>query len=447
MSAYGSKSYNLDINQLGTSQSPRFSVTNNAPYKDGLVEDVIVNETHPEYSAENGGNIGMVRVRLIPDDRGVPKELLNWAMPIETTIREYPLKNEMVMIMYSVSRLFYTRRININNKLTESSWPGLSDKFSPAQSSTNRTQDVVVASQGGPVLRQGPTRQTTGLGNEFVENSSVRMLRPNEGDTIVQSRFGASMRFGSSLFSNPKTTVTDANLLITVGQGSGKPGSTNSTSPTTLVFEDINKDKSCIWMVSNEEIVLEPATINSPSHLRSAETADSNSYTGAQIFVNSDRVVLNSRRNEISLFSKTEINLSSVKSITLDSSESVFATAIKDIKLQAENDILIKGKTISFITTKEISYATSGNYAISGKKIFIGSKGDESQPMVLGGDLARWLQKLLDAFIIEIPKSIATLNPGPFVTAVTQLRLDLGLSTFPQSAVFNSKSNFTSRTN
>ena len=447
MSAFGPKSYNLDINQLGTSQFPRFSVINDAPYKDGLVVDIILNETHPEYSSEFGTNIGMVKVRIIPDDRGVSNDQLNWAMPMESTFREYPLKNEMVMIFYSIGRLFYTRRLNINNKITENSWPGLSDKFSPAPTATSNATDITLAALGGPSYRPWGAKQSKELGDEFAENPAVRMVRPSEGDTIIQGRYGNIIRFGSSLFSNPVTTTPQPNLLLTAGQDLNKVTSTVNRSPYSLVYEDINKDKSSIWMVVDEKIVLNPATIDSVSHLRSAEISDSTKYIGAQIFINSDRVILNSKRNEISLFSKTEINLSSVQSITLDSSNSILATATNDIKLQAENDILIKGKTISFITTNEISYATSGNYVISGKKIFIGSDGDESQPMVLGGELARWLQKLMDAFIVEIPKSFTTLNPTPFIRAVTELRLQLGLSALPQSAVFNSTSNFTSKTN
>jgi len=71
MSSFGPTAYNIDINQLGASQFPRFAVTQPTPYQDGLVEDVILNELHPEY-APDGSNVGMVKVRFIPGDRGVP---------------------------------------------------------------------------------------------------------------------------------------------------------------------------------------------------------------------------------------------------------------------------------------------------------------------------------------------------------------------------------------
>ena len=453
MSGYGPKSYNLDINQLGASQYPRFAVSQTSPYKDGLVEDIILNETHPEYSKEYGTNIGMVKVRLIPEDRGVPSELLNWAVPLDTTLREYPLKNELVLIFYSLGRMFYTRRINATNKITESSWPGLRGKFSPPQTETRKSEDITISAQGGPPYRPWGSRQSETLGDEFAENPTAKMVRPNEGDTIIQGRFGNIIRFGSSLFSNQNTATPEPNLLLTVGQDGNKSVSTKNASAYSLVYEDINKDKSCIWMVTDEEIVLNPATRTSVAHLRSAEISDSTKYTGAQIFVNSDRVILNSKTNEISLFAKTEINLSAVQSITIDSANSVMVTGEKDITLTTPRDIVITGRTISLTGTNDISISTStseeapGNCIISAKKIFIGSGGDESQPIVLGGELAAWLQKLTDVLTIDLIQAFTTLNPSPLLVKLAQLKTQLGLPGVPQSAIFNSTSNFTSKSN
>lgn len=457
MSSFGPTAYNIDINQLGAAQFPRFAVTQPTPYQDGLVEDVILNELHPEY-ATDGSNVGMVKVRFIPGDRGVPKEQLNWVAPIDTSIREYPLKNELVLVFYSLGRLFYTRRINSTNKTTESSWPGLSERFSPSVDTQDKSNSAQLAAQGGTPYRPWGLKQQFSLGDEFSENPSVRMLRPNEGDLIINGRFGNTVRFGSSLFSNPNTSAPQPNLLLTVGQSSDKITSidinNDGTSermaggPYGLTYEDINKDKSSIWMVVDERIVLDPATKSSISHLRSSETSDSTKYTGAQIFVNSDRVILNSKVNEISLFSKKEINLSSVEHITVDSGKSVFITAERDIKLTTPTDIIFSGRSVSLNVRNDISLTSSGNYVISGKKIFIGaSQNDESQPMVLGAELAAWLTSLMDAFIIQIPRSLATLNPTPFVQEIIKLRAQLGVPGIPQSAIFNSTTNFTSKTN
>jgi hypothetical protein len=458
MSSFGPTAYNIDINQLGASQFPRFAVTQPTPYQDGLVEDVILNELHPEY-APDGSNVGMVKVRFIPGDRGVPKEELNWVSPIDTSIREYPLKNELVLVFYSLGRLFYTRRINSTNKTTESSWPGLSERFSPSVDTQDKSNSAQLAAQGGSPYRPWGLKQQFSLGDEFSENPSVRMLRPNEGDLIINGRFGNTIRFGSSLFSSPNTSAPQPNLLLTVGQSPNKVTSidinndgTNETvvgGPYGLTYEDINKDKSSIWMVVDEKIVLDPATKTSTSHLRSTESSDSTKYTGAQIFVNSDRVIVNSKLHEISLFAKKEINLSAVESITIDSAKSVMITAEKDIKLTTPADMVFNGRSLSLNIGRDISLTSSGNYVISGQKIFIGaSPNDTTQPMVLGGELAKWLFDFIK--VLATATVITSTGPAFFnPTVTTELTRLLGLlgSGNPQSAVFNSTTNFTSKDN
>jgi hypothetical protein len=97
------------------------------------------------------------------------------------------------------------------------------------------------------------------LGYTFEENQQVRNLQPFEGDTILQARFGQSIRFGSTV-PKMKTTNTWSN--------SGKNGDpitiiVNSQAPSTPVFkfnntvENINKDGSAIYMTSTQEIFLE----------------------------------------------------------------------------------------------------------------------------------------------------------------------------------------------
>lgn len=449
MGKYGPQSYNLDINQLGVSQFPRFSIIQRAPYKDGLIEDIIMNDDHPQYSSDYGTNIGMAQIRLIPDDRGVPKEQLNWAMPLDSSIREYPLKNEIVMVFYSVGRLFYTKRVNINNKITENSWPGLSKAFSPSMPSSVRSEDIVNAANGGSPFRPWGTPQLISLGDEFAENPAVKMVRPNEGDMIIQGRFGNIIRLGSSVFSNPTASRPEPNLLLTVGQELNKITSTKNPSPYSLVYEDINKDKSCIWMVTDEHIFLEPATIDSPSHLRHTELSDATKYTGAQIFINSDRVILNSKQNEISLFSKKEINLSAVESITIDSAKQVFISAEKDIELSTPQDIVLTARSVVINSPNDIVQGTSENYIISGNKIFIGATpGDTRQPMVLGGELVNWLRDLMTT--LSSATIITSTGPAlfdPTVIAKFSLLLkDLGVPGV-LTAKFNSDSNFTSKTN
>jgi hypothetical protein len=417
MSSFGPVSYNIDINQLGATQFPRFAVSQPTPYQDALVEDVILGKEHPQY-APDGSNIGMIQIRFIPGDRNLPKPELNWASPLDSSIREYPLKNELVLVFYSLGRLFYTKRINTTNKITESSWPGLSDRFSPKSKPENRNTSLRVAAEGGPTHRPWESAEKFSLGNAFSENTASRMVQPGEGDSIIYGRFGNTIRMGSSLFSNPITTNPQPNLLITVGHATPTEISTQVASAYSLIYEDINSDKNSIWITTDETIPFLAATIRTQStkkaHLRSVDSPTTK-YTGTQIIVNSDRLILNSKKNEISLFSNTQINFSSLQGLTFDTEKSAYFTA---------------NNTIS----------------ISGEKIFIGSEG-ATEPMVLGNQLAQFLDELIGIFSNSTAAVIGSApgTPAPFSpTLLSQLRsLKSKLST-PQ---FNSQDNFVSKQN
>jgi hypothetical protein len=209
-------------------------------------------------------------------------------------------------------------------------------------------------------------------------------------------------------------------------------------------------------MVSDEEVKFRAATLISENtgiltgHLRSSDIDAKNVYTGAQIFINSDRVILNSKINEISLFSKTEINLSSIKKITLDTEGSVAISANSDITLQAFEDVFFKGNTVS-VEGNIISYKAIDTYSILAKKIFIGTSNDPSEPVVLGASLSKFLSQLIDIILINLPLAVVvtptgagTIRTPALSTALRTLKqTQLGINA--RSAVFNSTNTFVSK--
>jgi len=459
MRNYGQIPYNIDVNQPGASAFPRFSVYTPFPYQEATVEQVIINETSPGYSPD-GSNVGRIKVRFVPEETNVPMDELNTAMPMDPRMTDYPLVGETVTVMQFLGNLYYFKTVNISNKITENSNPGLSRRLSPQPTNQKKSDAAQIAAQGGQPYQLSTIAEEKRLGKEFKENQTVRRVRTNEGDLITQGRFGNIIRMGSSLFSNPSTDNPQPNLLLTVGQRSN-PVSTSTGKENgmySLVYEDINDDASIIWMVTDEIVEFDSSTSKSQSpnkaNLRSSELPKNQPhYTGAQIFVNSDRVVLNSKVNEISLFSNTEINLSALGSITVDSERSVLLTSNIDITLDAADDASIFGKRISFISQENFSNKTNGNYSILAKKIFIGTSNDSSEPMVLGASLSSFLQRFIDILTTQLPLALVTTPTGPgvisFVPVITALKAlqlsQLGIT--PQSAVFNSSDNFVTKNN
>lgn len=439
--------YGEDVNNPGSSLYPRFSVKRQVQIKDALVVDVVTNETHPRY-AENGNVVGEARIKMFVENESQKTETLSWALPDDTTIQQYPLVGEVVSIRYVGKLPYYSKKINITNNISS----GVSSTITAISgvglnNTSNPTRDALLTSRG---VRSGELKQSVSQAlSTNITFPTVRSIRASEGDTIIQGRFGNFIRLGSNLFSNPSVVIPQPNLIISVGQNPiPDETSAEKSIQTPLVYEDINLDRSSIWVVSDDRIDINPATQGTPVHLRGSEiTRNMPYYTGAQIFINSDRLVLNSKRNEISLFAKTEINLSALKAITISSGDTVFISSDAEVQIEAKDDIFLKASNVSIKVSNNLDISTKGTYSILGEKIFIGAAGDTTQPMVLGGTLSLWLQNLMDLFIDELPKSFATLNPTPFLLEVARLRTMLGTPLTPQSAVFNSKHNFTAKEN
>lgn len=472
------QSSGLDINDLGGSRFPRFTYETPPAYFTAIIEDIVINETGGSILkyAPNGANIGEALVRIIPQDKNVPLENLKTAFPLESNIQAYPLKGEQVVIFKTMGGLYYSRSIATTRKLSENSWFGLRRFFRNVNKAL--TKDARNLSNTGAGL--GNTFSTvadadvTSNGVEFVSNPTVRHVRANEGDLIIQGRFGNVIRMGSSLFKSQG--FPDANLLLTAGMWeSPEEVSTAREGPYSLVFENLDADKSSIWMVANQEVPFTAATMLSAAaedkraHLRSAPIK-TKMYDGAQIFLNSDRLILNSKTNEISLFSKQGINLNSIGAITLDSESSIWLRAVGDssnIYINADNVLSLTGKKLS-ITTDEISYEVSGDYIIKGKRVFIGGYAVAGmQPLVLGTTLAGFLSNLVTniatlnsvvtrllspaSFLVTIPGPPPVVVPATPTPATSALLANLAtvsanlgaLLSGATNGVFNSKDNFT----
>ena len=165
-----------------------------------------------------------------------------------------------------------------------------------------------------------PANDTANLGITFVENSDIRSLLPFEGDYIIQGRQGGSIRFSSTT-----KLYSDSNEWSSIG---------NEDSPITIItnglkfdpkksyyVEQINKDDSSLYLTSTQQLPLQTDKTGNLNPL--TNPIDASKYFNAQAILNSDRVVLNAKRDEIMLFAKTNIELNTKNIINLNADERV----------------------------------------------------------------------------------------------------------------------------
>lgn len=418
-------------------------------FEPAVVVDVITNDSHPEYS-EDGYNVGTIRFRFLHSQENRPEESLNVAFPIDANCTCYPLLNELVLVFPSLNRFYYTNIFNTSNRPTAQPIFGIKEDTDELESDQARNKNYDENASGGAPQADEETESDT-LGDRFVDKDDVFRLRAQEGDIIYEGRSGNSIRLGSNLDRNQSP-----NILIRVGPNP-TPDKSREDSPFALVDENIDRDLSSIWMVSNQTVPLTLATVNDETHFRSLGQRPS-SLDGNQIVVNTDRIVLNTKQDKLLVSSFLGTHFSTLQDHTVDAAKNYKSFVGVNREVEAGQDYLITtGRNHRITVGGELLINVSGKtehtskqtHSIVGRKIFIGSLSDESEPQVLGEQLRLILLELVDAHLNNAASHVLpTIGIGPLapgtVAALQRVRSKL-LQT--KSAPFESITNFVSKTN
>jgi hypothetical protein len=217
------------------------------------------------------------------------------AKPYYANIQDYPLVGELVhlidapapasQVSLNITQKYYTGIINVWN---------------------NNQQNSL---------------SNDSLGATFSENGEIRKLLAFEGDRIYQGRKGNGIRFGSTV----KTTPI-LNEWSSVGSN-GDPITilvngyiTTDQKQTIPNIEEINKEQSSIYLTSTQRIPLIPDRNNVLNPITQPKKV-SEYFGGSQLIFNSDKLVLNSKKDEVMIFAKTNIELGTNNIINLNAGE------------------------------------------------------------------------------------------------------------------------------
>jgi hypothetical protein len=228
------------------------------------------------------------------------------------------------------------------------------------------------------------------LGKYFTESSNIRKLLNFEGDCIIQGRRGNSIRFGST-----SRVVGDLNEWSDIGK-EGNPITIISNGHSYNIkkeyyLEQINKDASSIYLTSNQSIPL--VTNNIPINPITSPTVPS-SYLKAQVIINSDRVILSTKKDDIMLLAYTNVEIGANNIINLNANTSIHLN-IKPPKISTSS---IVGPT---------------------PLILLGTKSNNTppdEPVLLGGKTATFLLSLLtalDAFALSLTATSTNSEGSP----------------------------------
>ena len=250
------------------------------------VLDIILDETHPDYSV-NGGpdSIGAVKVQLLTNYSSNSSNGFI-AFPMNTSVKKLPLVNELVVVEANPSRnidkssystrYYYTDIVGIWNHPHHNAYPETT-------------------------LFNGELD----LGNGFQEAADINPLQPFPGDILFEGRQGQSIRFTGAFHpKNPFSTPFNAGFPLTI-ISNGQIPTANGFDP---IVEDINKDASSIYLTAGHKVNLIPASTKRTSY--TTIPAEPSNYQGSQVLINSDRLYLNASKESILMSSANSIGLS-----------------------------------------------------------------------------------------------------------------------------------------
>jgi len=301
------------------------------------VRDIILDDTHPRFDEFGGWNgIGTIFIEPTVQPNRKDNIPLIPAYPAFPNIKQYPLLNELVPVLYladpnitentSAVSAYYLPPINV--------WNSQVHNAVPSSDVTPELEDKEY-----PLVEAGSVRRITDqdtdieLGSTFNENNVLnnRPLLPYEGDIIYEGRFSNSIRFGSTVnnakIANPWSSAGRDGSPITIIRN-GQPDDP-SVDPWVPTIENINTDKSSIYLTANQKIplVLSSNIIDSYGPANTVPAVQS--YLGNQILLNSGQLVFNSKDDDIILSSNKSIHLSADTTLNFDAINQITLAAPK----------------------------------------------------------------------------------------------------------------------
>lgn len=227
----------------------------------GRVKNIVLSSSNidgtpnPDYLSSV--DVGKIKYELIHNS-GLGHYLSdsNTAYPIFSSIRQYPVIGEIVMLVKGPSidmnedaaaqTTYYFPPYNIWNSANHNIFPNMAEY---AQFIKDNYNDLDVSDYSKIDYPKG----------YYFEEDDIRKIKPYEGDTIIEGRFGQSIRFGSSNIASQKESVwaSDKKGPITIiRNGQGK-----FIKTTNFIDEDIvenpNSEGSFICMTSGQNVILE----------------------------------------------------------------------------------------------------------------------------------------------------------------------------------------------
>jgi len=425
MSYWNTKGKNIpSIDSFGLGGNSQTAVVGSEFYElePAVVLDIVIDDKHPIFSRPTAANkvdieswpedlsgkpplvndldyswIGRALVRPLVSQKNTEKDKLVWAYPLENNISDYPLVNEVVVIVRYGTKIYYSRKLNSKN------FPNNNLDFS-INSQVSGQPNTEYGSPNAPF--KGPkstTKKDGGYGFEgvagkyFIVNPKIRAIKRFEGDTVIESRFGQSIRFSTYTDNrqddngkytdyangggNPMILIRNRQRQLVEEGKQLKPhdalpaieGTKQEKNAGGYLPENINHDGTSIHITSGKTISQWKTTCYKSMFGVSEEVGSFQGSTGFkypelsgdQMVIYTDRIIVGSRYGETFHYAKKRYAVVTDQEYTVDAHDQIVMT-------------------------------TNNKMVINSPAIYLGEYDVTGEPAMLGQTAVNWLYDLCE---------------------------------------------------
>jgi hypothetical protein len=313
-----------------TSQRGAFDVSS----KSGIVLDIVYNDAHPKIEEIEANSIpetvdkrrvDFLYYAKVRKDSDVSSKLSDgqWIPPHSYTDLDLPVKGERVHLIDVQGRQCYKRIGSFDLNLGNFDPNGLiaSNPVVDIRERNKKNKYKEVSKSGTPTSKSQGSDESQ-LQNNFIKPQQINPLKVFEGDKVIQSRFGQSIRFSAHYNNTQEFSPT---IVIRNRQGNKQTSELLEKTPT---LEDFKDDGSIIALTSNnqklpytKDFLDAQVTAFGGGYTDGGEFEESTypaEFTGDNILIKSSRIALASQEGEMIFLSKGNYGFISDGLFTID---------------------------------------------------------------------------------------------------------------------------------
>ena len=355
----------------------------NTPFYERVSGNTPVYNQNKDFAVEDARLYGAITYayenEIVEEDYAFPFDKNNFTFPIKgETVTIIKIEGETFYLPYSVTT-YANYREKVRLKISAEEIDNSID--------ANTAKDYNEIQKTGGANKTVPNKTKENSGGYNI-NEKIKFLNPKNGDTIISGRVGNTIRF-SELFLTEDGKSSSPGIFIRNKQNP----ELDVKSIGTLVDEDFNKDGTSIYITSNKTKIPFKETTKKQK-VAFKDFPSSEKLKGDQLFVNSDRIVLSAKSKEFIIFGKSNTGIITDGRFTVDSQGDTHIQSNSNIVLQTNRNIVLETDG-------------TGNIWLGGVKPTTSQAGEDFQKMVMGGELIKILEDLIDECTkIQIPTGV-----------------------------------------